>query len=156
MIGAIPNPTRTITIPATYDSVVSVMDNISNILTTMRVSGYDLKERHTLLGQWKFTKTEFLSLGVEILVMLEDVGEKTKITVEIQRVLGAFDSWVEVHNANKHLEVIFKAISFGINPPSEDKVVEIQKQQETENQNNGMASILVGGVIMFVMLAYIL
>jgi hypothetical protein len=34
--------------------------------------------------------------------------------------------------------------------------VEIQKQQETENQNNGMASILVGGVIMFVMLAYIL
>jgi hypothetical protein len=131
------------------------MENMSNILNAMRVTGYDLKEKNALLSQWKFTKTEFLSLGVEILVIVEDMGEKTKITVEIQRVLGAFDSWVEVHNAKKHLEVMFNAIAFGINPPSDEEVAEIQTRQESENTTNGTISVIAIGLFLFVMLSYL-
>lgn len=152
MIGAIPNPTRTITVPATYDNVQGIMDNLGSVMSQMRIEGYNLKEKNTILGQYRYTKTEFLSLGVEILVTIEENNEKTKITVEIQRVLGAFDSWVEVHNANKHLEVMFKAIAFGINPPSQEQIVSIQQKQESENDTNQVISVVFGVIFFFIVL----
>jgi hypothetical protein len=156
MIGAIPNPQRSITLNYPVDHVTEVLNELSEVHKVMRIEGYTLQEKTPTILQWKFQKTEFLSLGSIIIVHLEEVGDRTKMSVEVTRVLGAFDSWVEVQNANKHLDVIFKSVAFGLNPPSEKEVYDLQVKQESANSSNNAISIIVGVIAFFVMLGVIL
>jgi hypothetical protein len=156
MIGAIPNPQRSITLNYPVDHVTEVLNELGEVHKVMRIEGYTLQEKNPTILQWKFQKTEFLSLGSIIIVHLEEVGDRTKMSVEVTRVLGAFDSWVEVQNANKHLDVIFKSVAFGLNPPSEKEVYDLQVKQESANSSNNAISIIVGVIAFFVMLGVIL
>jgi hypothetical protein len=156
MIGAIPNPQRSITLNYPVDHVTEVLNELGEVHKVMRIEGYTLQEKNPTILQWKFQKTEFLSLGSIIIVHLEEVGDRTKMSVEVTRVLGAFDSWVEVQNANKHLDVIFKSVAFGLNPPTQEEIEEIQVKQENANDSNTAISVIVGVIALFAFLGVIL
>lgn len=143
MIGAIPNPTRSITLNYPIDHVTEVLNELSEVHKTMRIEGYTLQEKNETILQWKFQKTEFLSLGSIIIIHLEEVGDRTKMSVEVTRVLGAFDSWVEVQNANRHLDVIFKSVAFGLNPPTEEEIKDIQIKQENANDSSAVWTVII-------------
>ena len=151
MIGAIPNPTRSITLNYPVNEVADVLNDLALIHSHMNISGYEIKEKDSILNQWKISKGEFLSLGAIILVQLEELGEKTKVNIEVTRALGAYDNWVEVNNANKHLDVILKSISFGLNPPSQEEISKIQQTNQTENNSDVFASVVVVVLIAFTM-----
>jgi hypothetical protein len=62
--------------------------------------------------------------------LLEEVSNnKTEFIIDIQRVIGAFDSWVEVQNANNHINNIINVISESLNDPNLDLSQPIQNQQ---------------------------
>lgn len=144
MIGAIPNPTRSITLNYSVDHVTEVLNELPEVHKTMRIEGYTLQEKNPTIMQWKFQKTEFLSLGSLIIIHLEEVGERTKMSVEVTRVIGAFDSWVEVQNANRHLDVIYKSVAFGLNPPSQEEIEDLQVKQENTNDSNALWTVVIG------------
>jgi hypothetical protein len=72
-----------------------------------------------MFNQYTFEASEFLSLGVFIDINLTEVGpNKTEISIEVRRKLGAFDNWVEVQNANEHIQNIITAISKALTSPN--------------------------------------
>jgi hypothetical protein len=68
MIGAIPNPQRSITLNYPVDHVTNVLNELTEVHKVMRIEGYTLQEKNPTILQWKFQKTEFLSLGSIIIV----------------------------------------------------------------------------------------
>jgi hypothetical protein len=100
MIGVIPNPKKTITIDFPIEQVKVAARNIDKLMKSC-----DFIEENDLFNSYKFTRNEFLSLGAFININLNAVSNnKTQVDVEISRKLGAFDEWVEVQKANKHIE----------------------------------------------------
>ena len=101
--------------------------NISEIKTAIkRIPSY-FNEKYTveaeneLLNQYTFKAFELLSLGVFVDINLNSLSEtKTDIIIEIKRRFGAFDTEVEVSNANDHIKNMFNAISeLILNPDTE-------------------------------------
>ena len=114
MIGAIPNPTKKVTIDFTIDQVKNAVLTIPKVFTKYRVNS-----QNPMFNQYTLEATEFLSLGVFIDINLNEVSPtKTEISIEVRRKLGAFDSWVEVQNANEHIQNIITAISKALTSPN--------------------------------------
>ena len=72
-----------------------------------------------MFNQYTLEASEFLSLGVFIDINLNEVSPtKTEINIEVRRKLGAFDTWVEVQNANEHIQNLINAISKALTSPN--------------------------------------
>ena len=131
MIGAIPNPKKTLTIDYSIESVLSTIEYIPSI-----DSNYGITNKNDVLKLYTFEATEFLSLGIYADVSLNSNSEsKTEITIEIRRKIGAFDNSIEVQKANKHIEKLFDALSKCITlTPKQLQDIEIEKQSNQSNK----------------------
>lgn len=108
MIGAIPNPKKTITIDYPLEQVKVAARNIDKVMKFCH-----FREENDMFNSYKFSRSEFLSMGAFININLNSISEnKTQIDVEISRQLGAFDEWVEVQKANKHVEETLNSIAY--------------------------------------------
>lgn len=114
MIGAIANPTKKVTIDFTMSQVKDAVLSIPKVFKKYRV-----QSQNPMFNQYTLEASEFLSLGVFIDINLNEVSPtKTEINIEVRRKLGAFDNWVEVQNANEHIQNIINAISKALTSPN--------------------------------------
>jgi len=108
MIGAIPNPRKTITIDFPISQVKVAARNIDKVMQFCH-----FREENDMFNSYKFSRSEFLSMGAFININLSSVSNtKTQVDVEISRQMGAFDEWVEVQKANKHVEEAINSIAY--------------------------------------------
>lgn len=128
MIGAIPNPTKKVTIDFPISQVSEAVTKIPNIY-----SKYRMDNVNQMFNQYTLSALEFLSLGVFIDINLTEVSEnRTEINIEVRRKMGAFDSWVEVQNANTHLQNVITGITKNILNPN----LEVLQTQKVEDEGN--------------------
>jgi hypothetical protein len=143
MLNAIPNPKKTITIDFPIEKVKVAAKNINRVMKFCH-----LREENDMFNSYKFSRTEFLSMGAFININLLSVSQtRTQIDIEISRQMGAFDEWVEVQKAGKHLEDTINAIAYILK-----NGVPANKQQ-VENKDSG-ASTIVGIIIGIIVLYY--
>lgn len=107
-MSMIPNPKKNVVVDFTLADCKNAIKKLPGYFKQK----YTLEKQNDILNQTTFGALEFLSLGVFIDVNLNSISEnKTDITVEIRRKIGAFDTWVEVSKANSHLDNLFNGIS---------------------------------------------
>jgi hypothetical protein len=108
MFGTIPNPKKTITIDFPIEQVKVAARNIDKVMKFCH-----FREENDMFNSYKFSRSEFLSMGALIDINLNSISEtKTQVDVEISRQLGAFDEWVEIQKANKHVEETINSIAY--------------------------------------------
>ncbi len=99
-----------------------------------------------MFNQYTLDGSEFLSLGVYIDFNLTSVTDnRTDVAIEVRRKLGAFDNWVEVQNANEHIQKIMDGLSKILTSPNG----QVEQVKESSNWLNILwwiigLSILVG------------
>jgi hypothetical protein len=141
MIGAIPNPTKKVTIDFPLNKV---KDGILNLPKMFKK--YRLEKQNPMFNQYTLDGSEFLSLGVYIDFNLTSVTDnRTDVAIEVRRKLGAFDNWVEVQNANEHIQKIMDGLSKILTSPNG----QVEQVKESSNWLNILwwiigLSILVG------------
>jgi hypothetical protein len=107
MYGAIPNPKKTVTIDFPIEQVKIAARNIDKVMKFCH-----FREENDMFNSYKFSRSEFLSLGALININLNSVSEnKTQVDIEISRQIGAFDEWIEIDKANKHIGETINAMS---------------------------------------------
>jgi hypothetical protein len=122
MIGAIANPTKKVTIDFPISRVKDAVRNISKVYKK-----YTMEKENPLFNQFTLQASEFLSLGVFIDINLSEQGDnRTEINIEVRRKMGAFDEWIEVQNANQHIQNIIDALSRLLTNPNV-KVQEVKQ-----------------------------
>lgn len=116
MIGAIANPTKKVTIEYPMSQVKDAVLNIPKVYKK-----YRLEKQNPMFNQYTFEASEFLSLGVYIDINLTSVGDnRTEVNMEVRRKLGAFDNWVEVQNANEHIQKLIDGLSKAMNGQTQE------------------------------------
>ena len=144
MFGAIPNPKKTVTVDLPIEEIKVAARNIDKVMSFCH-----FREENEMFNSFKFSRTEFLSLGAFININLTSINsKKTQVDIEISRQLGAFDEWVEIQKANKHIEEAFNAISYIVK-----NGVPEQKIEESSN-SGGLGAIGWMGLIGLGYLAY--
>ena len=134
MILALPNPTKTISAPVNVNDARKSITNLSNLLTTLGYNGYNLESSDDFLGVYKFGKMETLSLGVNITLTITGTESQTQVHIEVSRVLGTFDKWYEITNANLHIDNIVKCLSILMDPNYEERLnEELKKKAEIDS-----------------------
>ena len=124
MIGAIPNPRKTITIDFPIEQVKVAARNIDKVMKFCH-----FREENDMFNSYKFSRSEFLSLGAFININLNSVSNtKTQVDVEISRQLGAFDQWVEVQKANEHVQETINSIAYIIKNGVPETKAEAQEE----------------------------
>lgn len=140
MIGAIPNPKKSITIDFPIDKVKIGVERVDKLS-----SKYKFTKSNQIFNQTTFEATEFLSIGVYIDIILSVVNEnKTEITIEIRRKVGAFDQSHEVTKANEHIENIVNLISLSIGKTDEEvntMILNSNREAEIKQANNKKIAI---------------
>jgi hypothetical protein len=102
------------------------------------------------------TKTEFMSLGVKIVISSHEIGEgKSKIQMEVQRVIGSFDQSYEVTKANEHLNSVTKAISQFLQNPGIDLTSSNENVQDN-GEKSSQTSAIVGAIVLGLLVIWIL
>jgi len=138
MIGAIPNPTKSITIDF---PIQKVKDAIINVPKVFKFTHF--RESNEMFNTYTFSRTEFLSMGALINVNLTEVSKsKTQVNIEISRQIGAFDSWVEVSKANDHISGFINALASIIK-----NGVPVTPQK---NEEQSVIPVIVGLIIGFI------
>ena len=123
MIGAIANPTKKVTIDF---PISQVKDGVLNIPKVYKK--YRLEKQNPMFNQYTLEASEFLSLGVYIDINLNEVGiNRTEVNIEVRRKLGAFDTWVEVQNANEHIQKLIDGLSRTLSSPN-GQVEEVKEE----------------------------
>ena len=125
MIGAIANPTKKVTIDF---PISQVKDGVLNIPKVYKK--YRLEKQNPMFNQYTLEASEFLSLGVYIDINLNEVGiNRTEVNIEVRRKLGAFDTWVEVQNANEHIQKLIDGLSRTLSSPN-GQVEEVKEESK--------------------------
>jgi hypothetical protein len=146
MIGAIPNPTRELTVPFTNDQVQTAMSNLSKFLIGTEVGNYIQHEYDGVIGQLELLKTEFLSLGVSIMVTANTINDKqTRVFIEVRRAVGSFDKSYEVSEAKRHIDKVVKGLSTLLSNPEAINEISVEKVQE---ESDKATSKSVGGFVL--------
>lgn len=139
MIGAIPNPKKTITIDFPIAKVKVAARNIDKVMQFCH-----FREENQLFNSFKFSRSEFLSMGAFININLTSINEnRTQIDVEISRQLGAFDEWVEVQKANKHIEEAINSIAYVL----QNGIPSSKAQAQEQVGNTSSWPVIIGIVI---------
>jgi hypothetical protein len=120
MNTAIANPTKSLSLNFPVDVVRDVVKNLVNHLSEKDYNGYTKETDDDIISRYKFAKSEFLSLGSYINIMIDGDENKTTVNIEMSRKMGAYDNWVEVSNANRQMTEVLEAISYGLNPNKEE------------------------------------
>jgi hypothetical protein len=144
MIGVIPNPTKKVTIDFPLDQVKEGVKRIPSLLKK-----YKMFKTNEAFNVYTLEASEFLSVGVYIDINLTSVADtRTEFNVEVKRKLGSFDHWVEVQNANEHIDKLITGLSKTMTSSSEE--LEKLEMVETKNEADSRASrwpIIIGVLI---------
>ena len=124
MNTAIANPTKSLSLNFPVEVVKDVVKNLVNHLSAKGYNGYTKETDDDIISRYKFAKSEFLSLGSYINIMIDGDDTKTTVSIEMSRKMGAYDNWVEVSNANRQMTEVLEAISYGLNPNKEEVKLE--------------------------------
>jgi len=146
MIGAIPNPTRELTVPFANNQVQSALSNLSKYMIGSGAGAYNQENYDNVIGQVELTKTEFLSAGVSIVVAAHAVSDaQTKVNIEVRRRIGSFDEWYEVSKAKDHIDTVVKSLSTLLaNPTAADNIsVEQVETAKAESSNSHVTGFVV-------------
>jgi DNA-directed RNA polymerase subunit RPC12/RpoP len=137
MIGAIPNPKKSITI----DFPISKLKETIGFIPLTKDKAYKFTSKNEVFNLYTFEATECLSLGVYIDISLSEVSEnKTTIDREVRRKIGAFDKAHEVTSANNHISKIIELISLCVSLTDEN-IASLNKSTTKEQvQFNGFIS----------------
>ena len=128
MLGAIPNPKKTLEIDFNIEQLSNAI-----ILIPLKDSKYKFTSKNDVLKTFRFEALEFLSLGVYIDISVSSISDtKSKIEIEVSRKLGAFDQAVEVSKANDHIANIATLMS-------ECLVLKPEEITDLENKNKALA-----------------
>lgn len=140
MLGAIPNPKKSLVIDFTITAVKSTIEFIP-----LLNAKYKFSSKNEVLNSYTFEALEFLSLGIFADISLSKLDEsRTEITIEIRRKIGAFDQAHEVSKANDHIAALFELISKCI-VLSEAEIKELETKKSTTPEKKGcMVAILFG------------
>lgn len=140
MLGAIPNPKKSLVIDFTITAVKSTIEFIP-----LLNSKYKFSNKNEVLNSYTFEALEFLSLGIFADISLSKLDEsRTEITIEIRRKIGAFDQAHEVSKANDHIAALFELISNCI-VLSEAEIKDLETKKSTTPEKKGcMVAILFG------------
>lgn len=139
MIGAIANPTKKVTIDFPIGQVKDGVKNISKVYKKYRMTN-----ENPMFNQYTYEATEFLSLGVFIDINLTSQGDnRTEVNIEVRRKMGAFDTWVEVQNANEHIQKIIDGLSKLLTNPN----MEVKEVKE-ESSWPLVVGIIIGLIIL--------
>ncbi len=126
------NPKKSIIVEFPLDRIRESVKNIS-----LLDHKYELGQQDDVFNQYIFKASEFLSWGAVILINLSSISEnKTEISIEVMRNYGAFDSSVEVQDANRHLINVVNYIS-RLTALSSQEIVEMRtrlQQAEAERE----------------------
>jgi hypothetical protein len=134
MIGAIPNPKKSIEVDFSIDKIINTIEFIP-----LKNNKYKLTSKNEVLKTYRFEALEFLSLGVYIDISLSSMSDtKSKIEIEVLRKVGAFDKTYEVTKANEHITAIANLISECIVlKPEEIQTLEEQRNNKAQSSNKG-------------------
>ena len=133
MIGVIPNPTKKVTIDFPLDQVKEGVKRIPSLLKK-----YKMFKTNEAFNVYTLEASEFLSMGVYIDINLTPVANtRTEFNVEVKRKLGSFDHWVEVQNANEHIDKLIDGLSKTMTVSSKElenlEIAETRKEAETKS-----------------------
>jgi hypothetical protein len=152
MIGAIPNPTRELTVQFSNEQVQTAMSNLSKYLIGSGVGNYIQHQYDGVIGQLELVKTEFLSLGVSIMVNSNAISDnQSKINIEVRRQVGAFDQSYEVSEARRHLDKVVSGLSTLLQTPEvadQFDIKEVAAQSEKQTNKSVLVGALVFGLIL--------
>lgn len=130
MIGAIPNPQKTIQV----EKPLGYM-NLAIAHIALFTSDYKLFKAKTTLNFYTFETSEFLSLGVYIDINCSSTTEsRTDVTIEIRRKVGTFNQSHEVSNANSHISKIIDLIAESVETDEKERIMRIEKFEIEESE----------------------
>ena len=134
MLGAIPNPKKSIEIDFSIDKITSTIEYLP-----LKNGKYKFTSKNEVLKTYRFEALEFLSLGVYIDISLSSINDtKSKIDIEVLRKVGAFDQSYEVTKANEHISTIATLISECIVLTTEEiQNLEEQRKRKAQSSNKG-------------------
>jgi hypothetical protein len=139
MIGALPNPKKTITI----DFPISKLKQTIGFIPLTKDKTYKFTSKNEVFNLYTFEATEFLSLGVYVDISFSEVSEnKTTIEIEVRRKIGAFDKSHEITSANNHISKIIELISLCVSLTDEkiekmtNPVEHLNSSTNSNNANN--------------------
>ena len=156
MNTAIANPTKSLSLNFPVDVVKDVVKNLVNHLSSKGYNGYTKEIDDDIISRYKFAKSEFLSLGSYINIMIDGDDTKTTVSIEMSRKMGAYDNWVEVSNANRQMTEILEAISYGLNPNKDEiKTESIQVHTNTTELSSTFWTFVVGVIFFLVLYNFI-
>jgi hypothetical protein len=128
MIGAIPNPTKKITVDFPFEQVKTGVKKIPALLKNYKMS----KDNETF-NFYTLEAYEFLSFGIYADFSLNQISDsKTEINLEIRRKIGSFNQSHEITLANKHIDQLITGLSKTITASPEDLVVESTKRSKSK------------------------
>jgi hypothetical protein len=117
MIGAIPNPQKSLQLNTQIDDVTEAIQQMA-----LYTKKYKLYKSNKLMNQYVYEATEFLSFGVYIdISCTSSVSDKTDLKIEIRRKVGAFDKTYEVSEANRHIQNIIELLSETLGKDKEER-----------------------------------
>ena len=139
MIGAIPNPKKTLEIDFSVEQITSTI-----IFITLKDNKYKFTSKNDILKTFRFEAMEFLSLGVYIDISVSSISDtKCKIEIEVSRKIGAFDQSYEVSKANDHIANIATLMSeCVVLTPTEIKDLEEKKNAVVEKKGCGKTAAI--------------
>jgi hypothetical protein len=139
MIGAIPNPKKTLEIDFSVEQITSTI-----IFIPLKDNKYKFTSKNDILKTFRFEAMEFLSLGVYIDISVSSISDtKCKIEIEVSRKIGAFDQSYEVSKANDHIANIATLMSeCVVLTPTEIKDLEEKKKAVVETKGCGKTAAI--------------
>lgn len=110
--GMISNPKRSVTVDMEINALKKRVKSLYKVYTSIDISyAGNIEDDFTNTFQYK-VKEGGLSMGANAVITLKKESDNsTTIEVEMQRVIGSYDTDIEVSNANAQLTAIFNSLS---------------------------------------------
>ena len=157
MRNTIPNPTKAITVPFSQEEVKKALKSLTKALEINNKKGYLIESFDEFLGELRLTKTEFLSAGIRIIINTNTLNESsTNINIEIQRIVGGFDTFAEVTLANDHINNVSAALSLALKDKLDITDTELENTIEKDKETSLSSALLMFVIGVGVLIAVLL
>ncbi len=160
-MNAISNPKKSLTVSFSNEDVKTSLKSLTTALSITGRNGYLQESFDEFLGELRLLKTELLSLGVRIIINTNYINDTTtQIDIEVQRMVGSFNTSAEVTLANQHLQNITKALSLALQTKGDMTLPEVQVAreeglkvaQQNESANLFVFALIIGGIMLAVLM----
>ena len=152
--GMISNPKRSATVEMNIDAVRKRVKNLYKVYRSIDKSYSENKEDDFMnIYQYKI-KDGGLSFGTRVVISLKrETDTTTTIEVEMQRIVGSYDTDHEVTKSNEQINAIFDAFSTLAKKTDEELLTLVVDEAEQIDTSTGpiMTAVLVGIAILVFM-----